>query len=105
MKKEFEVGAALQSNTEYFATKQIYHIYYKDTVSCSDEKYISLRAEGTPEFNTFVFIKDKNNITIDFNGATLIFHGKIQPFLVDNCENITIKLFQTFVSFIIYEAI
>lgn len=33
----------------------------------------------------------KNNITIDGEGAKLIFHGKISPFVIDNAKNITIK--------------
>lgn len=33
----------------------------------------------------------KKNITIDGQGAKLIFHGKILPFVIDGCENITIK--------------
>jgi hypothetical protein len=33
----------------------------------------------------------KKNITIDGQGAKLIFHGKILPFVIDQCENITIK--------------
>lgn len=33
----------------------------------------------------------KKNIIIDGQGAKLIFHGKILPFIVDGCENITIR--------------
>lgn len=33
----------------------------------------------------------KKNITIDGQGAKLIFHGKVLPFVIDQCENITIK--------------
>ena len=33
----------------------------------------------------------KKNITIDGQGAKLVFHGKILPFVMDDCENITIK--------------
>ena len=38
-----------------------------------------------------IYLKDKKNITIDGNGATIMIHGKMTPFLFDNCENITIK--------------
>lgn len=37
------------------------------------------------------FLKNKNNITVDGNGATLIIHGKMTPFLFDRCNNITVK--------------
>ncbi len=38
-----------------------------------------------------VYLKDKKNITIDGNGATILVHGKMTPFLFDRCENITVK--------------
>lgn len=40
---------------------------------------------------TAIFLKDKKNITIDGNGATVLVHGKMTPFLFDKCENITVK--------------
>ena len=91
MKKEFKIGCELESNTEYFATESVYHIYAKDTVEVCDDSYVALRALDTKSFNVFVLIKDKKNVTIDFGGATLVMHGKIQPFLIDSSVNVTIK--------------
>ena len=91
MKKEWRVGTIIESNTEYFATENEYHVYETDTVKMSDDRYIALRANDTKDFNAFVVIKDKVNVTIDFGGATLIMHGKIQPFLVDSSVNVTVK--------------
>lgn len=36
-------------------------------------------------------IENKKNITIDGNGSTFIFHGRMIPFLLNNSENIHIK--------------
>ena len=36
----------------------------------------------------------KKNITVDGEGAKLVFHGKISPFVVDGCEDITLKGFE-----------
>lgn len=91
MKKEFKIGSSLESNTEYVATEREYHVYAGDTTEVCDDRYVALRARDTKEFNVFLFIKGKKNITLDFGGATLVMHGKIQPFLIDSCENITIK--------------
>ena len=91
MKKEFKIGMQFESDTEYFATEKEYHIYADDTAQLCDDRYVALRAHDTKEFNAFVVIKDKKNITLDFGGATLVMHGKIQPFLIDASENITIK--------------
>ncbi len=38
-----------------------------------------------------IYLKDKNNITVDGNGATVLVHGKMTPFLFDRCQNITVK--------------
>ena len=38
-----------------------------------------------------IFLKEKKNITIDGNGATVLVHGKMTPMLFDKCENITVK--------------
>ncbi|MBQ6838857.1 MAG: right-handed parallel beta-helix repeat-containing protein [Clostridia bacterium] len=38
-----------------------------------------------------VYLKNKKNIVIDGNGAIIMIHGKMTPFLFDNCENITVK--------------
>jgi hypothetical protein len=38
-----------------------------------------------------VIIEKKKNIIIDASGSDFIFHGHIQPFTIDNAENITIK--------------
>ncbi len=91
MKKKFEIGINFENNTEYYAEEKIYDIYAKDAKIVSDHHYSILRTHSTPEFLSFVELKNKKNITIDFCGATLMFHDKIQPFILDNCENITIK--------------
>lgn len=91
MTKEFQIGIVLESDTEYVATKEEYHVYKKDTFEVCDGRYVALRAHDTDEFDVFLLIKGKKNITFDFCGATLVMHGKIQPFLIDSSENITVK--------------
>lgn len=38
-----------------------------------------------------VFLEKKKNITINAQGSDFVYHGHIQPFTLDNSENITIK--------------
>ncbi len=38
-----------------------------------------------------LFLKNKKNVSIDGNGAKIIVHGKMTPFLFDECENITVR--------------
>lgn len=91
MKKEFQIGIQLESDTEYVASQAVYHVYAEDTTEVSDNRYVALRANDTKEFHVFIMLKGLKNISIDFGGATLVMHGKIQPFLVDSCENVIIK--------------
>ena len=91
MKKEFKIGIPLEDGTEYVATEREYHVYEADTVEVCDDRYVALRAHDTKEFKVFVLLKGKKNITLDFGGARLVMHGKIQPFLIDSSENVTIK--------------
>ncbi len=38
-----------------------------------------------------IYLKDKKNITIDGNGATVLVHGKMTPLLFDRCEGIVVR--------------
>ena len=60
------------------------HNYY-----CSNTAKKNENPDGTRY--TAVYLKNKNNITIDGNGAVVLVHGKMTPLLFDHCENITVK--------------
>ena len=36
-------------------------------------------------------LKGLRNVTLDFAGATVLLRGKVQPFLLEDCENVTVK--------------
>ncbi|MBR2876334.1 MAG: hypothetical protein IKC01_04285, partial [Clostridia bacterium] len=58
--------------------------YYCSNTAKKDENPLGTRY-------TAIYIKDKRNITIDGNGATVLVHGKMTPVLIYNCENVKIK--------------
>lgn len=58
--------------------------YYCSNTAKKDENPDGIRF-------TAVFLKDKKNVTVDGNGATILVHGKMTPILLDHCENITVK--------------
>ena len=73
---------------------KIYHVRQDDSFSlsgyfCSNTAKQHENPDGTRY--TAIFLENKKNITIDGNGASLIVHGKMTPFLFDRCENITLK--------------
>ncbi len=46
-----------------------------------------------PEKSAAVFLKKRKNITLDGNGSLFIMHGDMIPFVLEKCENITLKNF------------
>ncbi len=71
-----------------------YHVRQDDSFLltgyyCSNTAKKHENPNGTRK--TAIYLKDKKNIEIDGNGATLFVHGKMTPLLFDNCENITLK--------------
>lgn len=73
---------------------KVYHVSQEDSFEfsgyfCSN----TAKQHENPEGKSFpaIFLKNKRNITIDGNGAYVIIHGKMTPFVFDGCENITLK--------------
>ncbi len=72
----------------------VYHIREEDSHTltgyyCTNTATTSQNPDGLRR--TALYLKDKKHITIDGNGATVLVHGKMTPFLFDRCENITVK--------------
>lgn len=57
------------------------HTYYISNTSFSQENSGRMKHIG-------VWMRDMENITFDGNGATIITHGEMSPFVIDNCKNI-----------------
>lgn len=74
--------------------KKIYDVRQDDSFEI-DGYYCSNTAKKHENPNglrkTAIYLKNRKNITIDGNGATILVHGKMTPLLFDRCENITVK--------------
>lgn len=73
---------------------KMYHVRPEDSFTlegyfCSNTAKKHENPDGVR--HTAVFIKDKKNITVDGNSATVIVHGKMTPIMLIRCENITVK--------------
>lgn len=65
-----------------------YHFYPE---KCETREYYeSNTSDINPKACAFLFENIKNLI-IDGRGSTLLFHGQMQPFTFDNCENVKLK--------------
>jgi polygalacturonase len=88
---KFYKGCELTDGGYYVADQARYDYYLEDCTVYEDPEVISMAKSITTYLRHAVIVKDKKNVTLDFNGATVVCHGRIQPFLFLNCENITIK--------------
>ena len=89
-KIEFKKGIKTESNAEYRFTGERLDYYLSDTAKIFNSEYnFSVRASGYSD--VAFFLKGLKNVTLDFGGATLVFHGRIVPFILDGCENVKIK--------------
>ncbi len=73
---------------------KVYHVRQEDSFEfdgyyCTNTAKIHENPNGFRR--TALYLKDKKDIVIDGNGASVIVHGKMTPFLFDKCENITVK--------------
>ncbi len=78
-----------EDDTVYRADRPAYDFAEKDTILADDPRYY-LRGHGDP-LHTVFYLRNLKNVTLDFGGAVLTLHGKIQPFLLDGCENVSVR--------------
>ena len=73
---------------------KVYHVYDDDCIFL-EGYYCSNTATKQENPNGFrktaLWLENKNNVTIDGKGATLLIHGIMTPIVLKNCRNITIK--------------
>ncbi len=77
------------------------NVWEDDTIyregSAQIDRYLSETVPGTDllyregPIPTAFLLEGRKNVTLDFNGAILTLHGRIQPFIFKNCENLTLK--------------
>ena len=94
MKKElFNVDTKFENDTYYTFDQKSTDIFLSQTVLLTDKKYLTtcggdLNKRG---LDTAFYLYGLNNVTLDFGGAVITLHGRIQPFIIDKCSNITIS--------------
>ncbi len=73
---------------------KIYHVRQDDSYEF-EGYYCSNTAKKHENPNglrrTAMFLKNRKNVTVEGNGASVIVHGKMTPMLFDSCENITVR--------------
>ena len=86
MKRELHPTGPWEDGTEYLGSQAEYHVHPQDTTPYDIHTY-----KGLAPVNTVVLLKGRKDVTLDFGGATLMLHGKLQAFVLEGCENIVIR--------------
>lgn len=90
--KNFTIDTVFESDTTYVGDKKVYDIYPSDEMEEIYAWYTFLNSGNIPLRSAFV-LRGLKNVTIDLGGAKIVLHGRIMPFAVLDCENITFKNF------------
>lgn len=72
-----------------------YHIYRTSSSPCLYYISNTTSAEENPDPTKHIglWFKGMKNITVDGGGARFVTHGEMTPFVIDGCENVTMKNF------------
>ena len=87
--------STLASNTTLTLEKEkTYHVCQDNSFSlvgffCTNTATRRENPNGKRE--AAIFLQNKHDIVIDGNGACILVHGKMTPFVFDRCENITVR--------------
>lgn len=69
-------------------TRGEYHFYPEQA---SKRNYFESNTTDVNPRNCSFLFENMNNIIIEGNGSSLIFHEQMQPFTFDNCQNVTLR--------------
>ncbi|MBR5721798.1 MAG: hypothetical protein IKX78_04885, partial [Clostridia bacterium] len=80
-----------KSNTEYITSDKVIDVYSENTFSCGNKEALASTRTNAETFSVGFLLEDIENTVLDFNDATVMFHGRIVPFVLINCKNVVIK--------------
>ena len=86
MKKELLISEKWDDDTEYVGKLPVHHVHPQDGTPYDTHIY-----KNNGVTNTAFLLKGRRNVTLDFGGATLMLHGKLQPFIIEQCDGVTIR--------------
>ena len=88
----FDMSTKFESNTYYHCTEDCLSVGISDTVCLEEKIYRAIYPSDKKQLDTAIYLKGLCDTTLDFGGATLFLEDDtIQPFVLDECENVTIK--------------
>lgn len=64
---------------------------YAVAEDCTQKRFYYQSNNDAGERDVAFLLRDMQDITLDFSGSTLVFQGRISPFVFENCKNVTLK--------------
>ena len=87
--ENLETLREIQSDTRYVIDKGDYEI----GVSQTHERFLYLSNNDGSVKRIAFLLENLKNVVMDFSGSTLTFQGRITPFIIRDCVNVTLKNF------------
>lgn len=84
---KLESVLAFENDTTYVIAKGDYSL----GVNHTQEKFVYISNNDGGLKNVAFLLENAKNIVLDFSGSTLTFEGRITPFMLLNCENVSLK--------------
>ena len=86
--KAIELSKKMNGKTLIIFPKGRYDFYPEQS---AEKEFYESNSDVIPFRICPILMEDLNNLTIDGNGSDFIFHGRMQPFTINNSHHITIK--------------
>ena len=87
----FNKNTMFESGNSYVYNEEKLVFDLSDTKHLTDKVYYSLSSFNNGYLDSAIHLKNLKDVTLDFSGATLCLKGRIQPFIIEKCENLEIK--------------
>lgn len=87
----YEKGMILQSGCYYLGNKPRYDFYPEDAAICDSNLLEMTTPYVYNGLRAAFWLDGLEDVTLDFNGAEIVLHDRIAPFVMTGCKNITVK--------------
>ena len=70
-------GMKFESNTEYIAQDKVIDVYFENAFSCDNKEVLASTRTYAENFPVGFLLENIEDTVLDFNNATVVFHGRI----------------------------
>lgn len=88
--ERFDIHTEFESGKNYVFPDNKLFVTLDGTTRTECSRYMTVH-EGATHLDAAFILKELKDVSLDFGGAVMTLRGRIQPFIIDSCENITIK--------------